>query len=125
MNNINMHRINNAIRPIQQNSIKKNENNSNTSFNETLNNIQSKEIKFSKHAKARMDKREIEINKAEMVKLEEAIDKADKKGVKEALIIMNNQAFIASVKNKTIITAVSNDKLSENVFTNIDGAIII
>lgn len=125
MNNINMHRINNAIRPIQQNSIKKNENNRNTSFNETLNNIQSKEIKFSKHAKARMDKREIEINKAEMVKLEEAIDKADKKGVKEALIIMNNQAFIASVENKTIITAVSNDKLSENVFTNIDGAIII
>lgn len=126
MNNINMHRINNAIRPIAQNSINKNQNNNiKINFNDTLNNIQSKKIKFSKHAKDRMNKREITINKAEIAKLGEAIEKADKKGVKEALIIMNKQAFIASVKNKTIITAVSNDKLNENIFTNIDGAIII
>ena len=72
-----------------------------------------------------MDKRNLTLDTNDMKKLEEAIGKAEKKGVKEALIVMNNQAFIANVANRTIITAVSKDKLSENIFTNIDGAVII
>lgn len=128
MKNINSYRINNTINQnyVNKNSTQnKNNDVKSTNFEDTLNGIQSKNIKFSKHALTRMDKRNLSLDKNDMLKLEEAIVKAEKKGVKEALIIMNNQAFIANVANKTIITAVSNDGLSENIFTNIDGAVII
>ena len=127
MNNINMHRINNLIQsPVKNNSTQNNVNkNKAANFKDMLSGIQNKEIKFSKHAKDRMDKRNLSLDKDDMLKLEEALGKAEKKGIKETLIIMNNQAFIANVANKTIITAVSNDGLKESIFTNIDGAVII
>ncbi|WP_129596935.1 TIGR02530 family flagellar biosynthesis protein [Anaerophilus nitritogenes] len=84
-----------------------------------------KEVKFSKHATERLEARNIHINSKEMTKINEAVSKADQKGIKEALILMDNKAFVASVKNKTIITVATNEQLKENVFTNIDGAVII
>ena len=127
MNKIDFHRIN---RPLNHNHINKNStktkaNGNSLSFESALNDVKAKDIKFSKHAQARMDKRNIKLDKNDMRNLKKAIEKSEKKGVKEALIIMNDQAFIASVENKTIITAVANDALKENIFTNIDGAIII
>lgn len=86
---------------------------------------QRQNIKFSRHAVERMRIREISLDNMELTKIEEAIDKASKKGVKEALILMDDKAFIASVKNKTIVTTVSKEQLKNNIFTNIDGAIII
>lgn len=86
---------------------------------------QRQNIKFSKHAVERMQIRDISLDNVEMTKIEEAIDKASKKGVKEALILMDDKAFIASIKNKTIVTTVSKEQLKNNIFTNIDGAIII
>jgi len=96
------------------------------SFQEVLDNInKNQEIKFSKHALERLQRRNITISKDEMDKLNNAINKAGQKGVKEALILMNNKAFVASIKNNTIITATTDEQLKENVFTNIDGAVII
>jgi len=83
------------------------------------------EVKFSKHALERLQMRNINLTKDDMGKLNEAVNKAAEKGVKETLIIMGNSAFIANVKSKTIITAAAGDNLKENVFTNIDGAVII
>jgi len=82
-------------------------------------------ISFSKHAIERMDKRNMELTSEELNKLEMAFDKAEDKGVRDALIIMGDKAFIASIKNKTIITTLSKEQLKDNVFTNIDGAVII
>lgn len=128
MKNINMHRINNVLNtnPIKNNSTQNKVNYARSvNFEDTLNEVQSKNIKFSKHAQIRMDKRNLTLNTSDMMKLEQAIGKAEKKGIRDALILMDNQAFIANVKNKTIVTTVSKDKLSENIFTNIDGAVII
>jgi len=82
-------------------------------------------ISFSKHAIERMDERNMELTSEELNKLEMAFDKAEDKGVKDALILMGDKAFIASIKNKTIITTLNKEQLKENVFTNIDGAVII
>ncbi len=60
-----------------------------------------------------------------MQKINQAIEKAEKKGIKDALILMDNKAFVANIKNKTIITASTSEQLKENVFTNIDGAVIV
>ncbi|HNR04474.1 MAG TPA: TIGR02530 family flagellar biosynthesis protein [Bacillota bacterium] len=83
------------------------------------------EVKFSKHAAERLQMRNIHLTKDDLNKLNEAVNKAAEKGVKETLIIMGNSAFIANVKNKMIITAATEDNLKNNVFTNIDGAVII
>ncbi len=96
------------------------------SFQEILHGIENKEeVKFSKHALERLKVRNINLTKAEINKINGAIQQASQKGVKEALILMDNKAFIASVKNKTIITAASDDQLKDNIFTNIDGAVIV
>ncbi len=97
------------------------------SFQDVLSKVKSsnQEVKLSKHAKARLDQRNITLSEADMQKINQAIEKADKKGIKDALILMDNKAFVANVKNKTIITASTSEQLKENVFTNIDGAVIV
>jgi len=97
-----------------------------TSFNEILDKIQkNQELKFSKHAIQRLESRDINLQAEDIEKLNNAVDKAESKGVKDALIIMGDKAFIASVQNRTIITAATEDQLKDNVFTKIDGAVII
>ena len=92
-------------------------------LNEKVN--KNKEIKFSKHANKRLEERNVEITKSDLSKIDKAIDKASEKGIKETLILMDNKAFIASVNNKTVITATTETNLKDSVFTNIDGAIIV
>ena len=60
-----------------------------------------------------------------MEKLGEAIDKAAKKGAKETLVMAGDSAFIVSVKNRTVITAMDATAMKENVFTNIDSTVLI
>ncbi|WHH58938.1 TIGR02530 family flagellar biosynthesis protein [Petroclostridium sp. X23] len=83
------------------------------------------ELKFSKHAEARLRSRNIHIDAEQKQRITDAVAKAEQKGVKESLVLMDDLAFVVSVKNKTVITAVNNDDLKESVFTNIDGAVII
>ncbi len=94
-------------------------------FDDVLSQIGKKELKFSKHALDRIKSRNIELTQQDLTKISDAVDRAEAKGVKEALILMNDNVFIASVKSKTIITASSEDQLKDSVFTNIDGAVII
>ncbi len=96
------------------------------SFQEIFDQIQKGDaLKFSKHALQRLESRNIKLEDSDIEKLNSAVDKAQSKGVKDALIIMGDKAFIASVKNRTIITAAAEDQLKDNVFTKIDGAVII
>ncbi len=96
------------------------------SFSEVLNQIENKgDVKFSKHATNRLATRNIKLSGAEIERLNSAVSKAGSKGIKEALILMDNKVFIASVQNKTIITASTEEELKDNVFTNIDGAVIV
>ena len=86
---------------------------------------QNDEIKFSKHAITRMNTRDIALSNEEMDRLKSGFNRAEEKGVKDAIILMGDKAFIASIKNKTIITTVNKEQLKNNVFTNIDGAVIV
>ncbi len=82
------------------------------------------EIKFSAHALKRIESRQIALGSQEMALLKEAINKAEAKGAKESLILMDRLALVVSVKNRTVITAVDASSLKDNVFTNIDSAVI-
>lgn len=126
MNSIQIRRLENQIINSSQKNIK-NKNIKNKNFEEVLEQIKNKDedIKFSKHALSRMDNRNISLSSNEMDRLKHGFDKAKEKGVKDALILMGDKAFIASIKNKTVITTVNQEQLKDNVFTNIDGAVIV
>lgn len=82
------------------------------------------ELKFSKHAGNRLEQRNIVLTDDQIRRLKDATNKADEKGIKESLMLMDNMAFIVNVKSSTVITAMDQTENDENVFTNIDGAVI-
>lgn len=83
-----------------------------------------KDLVFSKHAMNRLQERNIDLTKEQMNRLQEGTEKANKKGINESLVMVDDLAFIVSVKNRTVITAVDQMESKENIFTNIDGAVI-
>lgn len=97
------------------------------SFEEVLAQVKKDEsgVKFSKHASQRLEERNIVLSRGDLNKITNAIEKAEGKGIKDALIIMDNKQFVANIKNKTVITASTNEQLREQIFTNIDGAVIV
>lgn len=99
------------------------------SFNQVLGNELTKNVreplKFSAHASARMQSRKINLGPEQMRQLGEAVDKAAAKGLDDTLILTKDAAFIVSVKNKTVVTAMDRSQMDGNVFTNIDGAVVI
>ena len=82
-------------------------------------------VNFSKHAIERVTQRNVDIDSERMERLSEGIRLASQKGLGEALILVDQAAFIVNAKNNTVITAVSGEDLKGNVFSNINGAVII
>lgn len=82
-------------------------------------------IKFSAHAQQRIEHRGIPFGPNDVSNLINAVDRAAEKGSKESLVLMDDKAFVVSVPNKTVITAVDRGGMKENVFTNIDSTVLI
>ena len=126
MNRINIKKLENRLSNASH--IKNRSNNiDKKGFEEVLDKIKRKDedIKFSKHAISRMDFRDIKLDSDEIDRLKSGFNMAEEKGVKEALILIGDKAFVASISNKTVITTVNKEQLKNNVFTNIDGAVIV
>ena len=83
------------------------------------------EVKFSQHAQERLSSRNIKLSATDLKKLDNAVEKIAQKGAKESLIMLNDVALVVSVKNKTVITAMDGASAKDNIFTNIDSAMII
>lgn len=109
-----------------QSSTKQAQNNTDTSFSEILGDALdgTDSVKFSKHAQTRLESRNIELDEGDLKKLGGAVDAASTKGVQDSLILMNGLAFIVSVPDRMVVTAMSVGEASSGVFTNIDGAVI-
>lgn len=91
-------------------------------LNETLNKV---DLKYSKHADIKMKSLGIVRSKEFEDQLQVATCKARAKNIKEGLILKEDYGFVISVKNNTVITVVNLRNMEDNVFTNIDGAVII
>ncbi|AZR73873.1 hypothetical protein BBF96_11025 [Anoxybacter fermentans] len=92
---------------------------------EQVNLNQSPPIQFSKHAEKRLASRNIRLDANRIERLTRAVDQAAQKGARESLILMDNVAYVVSIKNRTVITAVDDESMRDNVFTNIDSAVIV
>lgn len=86
---------------------------------------ESGELKFSKHAASRLQNRNIDLTDGQLKRLAEGTSKAGEKGIKESLVLVDDVAFIVNIKNNTVITAMAKEETEQNIFTNIDGAVIM
>lgn len=84
-----------------------------------------KEVRFSKHASSRLNTRNIELTDGQMERLNEGAKRAQAKGIRDSLVLVDSLAFIVNVPSSTVVTAMEQSEAQENIFTNIDGAVII
>ncbi|MGH2863898.1 MAG: TIGR02530 family flagellar biosynthesis protein [Solirubrobacteraceae bacterium] len=84
----------------------------------------SQQLQFSKHALARVQRRGIELDSATLGRLSQGVKRAAGKGSRDSLVLVDGTAFVVSVSNRTVITAVGSEHMKDNVFTNIDSAVI-
>lgn len=82
-------------------------------------------LKFSAHATQRLKDRKIALDPQTLSKVNDAVDKAAAKGIEDTLVLTADAALIVNVKNRTVVTALDRNSISGNVFTNIDGAIVV
>lgn len=92
-------------------------------FSSILSDKLEENVKFSKHANSRLESRNINLSREQLNRLNLGVEKARTKKINESLVMMDNIAFIVNVKNNTVVTAI--DQNEDNVFTNIDGAVIV
>ncbi|KGR73897.1 TIGR02530 family flagellar biosynthesis protein [Ureibacillus sinduriensis] len=82
-------------------------------------------LKISKHANDRIMERNISISEQEWQRVSEKVVEARSKGVNQPLVLMDQAALIVSAKNETVITAMERSETKNQLFTNIDGTIVL
>jgi flagellar operon protein len=80
-------------------------------------------LRFSNHAQKRLQSRQIELSDDGLVRLSGAVDKAEKRGGKESLVLVDDMAFIVNVKERLVVTALDSQSRGEGVFTQIDSVV--
>lgn len=91
------------------------------SFAETLS--QAQKLRFSNHAQKRLEARNIALSDDGINRLSNAIDKAEKRGGKESLVMVDDLAFIVNVRDRMVVTALDSKNRGEGVFTQIDSVV--
>ena len=95
-------------------------------FSEILKNeLQEPSVTFSAHAVERMRQRNIFLQRENLLRLSGAVDMAEAKGCRDALVVDSGTAYVVSVKNRTVITLMDSSSAHDHVFTNIDGAVVL
>lgn len=111
--------------PLQLMNQRKNLVNQESSFKAVLENFNHHDLKISKHAQARLTERNINISTEDWNSIELKVQEARQKGVHDSLVLVNDVALIVSAKNNTVITAMNLDEAKSQIFTNINGTIIL
>ena len=112
------------IAPLSKTGVKQGTKTGPSTFDKVLA-AETNEIKFSSHAQQRIKSRNINFGAQELGRLQNAVNKARDKGARESLILMDDMALVVSIKNSTVITALDGKSIKENVFTNIDSAVVL
>lgn len=81
-------------------------------------------LHFSSHALQRIERRGIDMKDGVMERLQSGVTRAAGKGSRESVVLVDGTAFVVSVRNRTVITAVGAEQMRDHVFTNIDSAVI-
>jgi flagellar operon protein len=96
------------------------------SFQQVLQGVLSERpVRLSAHAQERLTAAQRHLSEQEWQAINQAVSKVAQKGGREALLLTHDLALVVSVTNRTVITAVERERAKENVFTNIDSAVIL
>ena len=133
INNINNINQTNAAKIKSSRNLNNIPGNNNISFQDILKqtaeankvNKAEKKLSFSKHAQQRLTQRNIALDDELIDKINGALQKAAGKNIRNVLLLSDDTAFIVSVDNNVVVTAMNNDEMKENVITKIDGTVII
>jgi len=82
-------------------------------------------IKFSNHALKRLENRNIQLGEEDISKIQTAVERAELKGSKDSLVMMEDTAYIVNIPNRTVVTAMALGSSNENIFTNIDSVVFV
>jgi flagellar operon protein len=82
------------------------------------------DLKFSGHALERLRRRGIDLSPDRLQRLEQGVERLAAKGARDSVVLVDDTAFVVSVRNRTVITAVLSERMRDHVFTNIDSAAI-
>ena len=82
-------------------------------------------LAVSKHAQKRLEQRNIEIDSGTWMRIEDKVKEARKLGVTDSLVLTREAALVISAKNNTVITAMDRDEAKSQIFTNINGTILM
>ncbi|MFA6596756.1 MAG: TIGR02530 family flagellar biosynthesis protein [Ignavibacteriaceae bacterium] len=82
-------------------------------------------IKFSSHALKRLENRNIQLGEADINKIQNAVERAELKGSKDSLVMMEDTAYIVNIPNRTVVTAMALGSSNDNIFTNIDSVVFV
>jgi len=82
-------------------------------------------VRFSAHAQQRLSSRNIQLSEADLARLQDGVNRADAKGAQESLILMDELAFVVSVSNRTVVTAMDSPGQRSAVFTQIDSTVFV
>lgn len=82
-------------------------------------------LKFSKHALDRLSISDTRLSAKDLQKLQLGLEKAADKGSEVSLIIVNKIAYIVSIKNSTVITALSDYSAKKRVVNEIDSIVFM
>lgn len=96
-----------------------------SSFQNLLNQQIKNTVTFTKHATERKEQRNIQVTESDLEKLGNACDQAQEKGIDNALIMMDNSAFIVNAANKKVITVMDKNEMKNKLFSDIEGAVFI
>jgi len=108
----------NNVKPLKAETVQS------SSFREILGSqLEEKAVQFSKHATIRLNDRNINLTNDQMERVAGGIGQADEKGIRDSLVLVDDVALVVNVKSRTVITALN--QVTNNVFSNIDGAVVV
>lgn len=112
--------------PVSRPETKREGNSTSPAFKEILaQQLQPGELQFSSHCLKRLEQNDITLDSEQVNKLKDAVQRAETKGSRDSCIVMDDMAFIVNVVNRTVVTVVEGERMKDNVFTNIDSAVIV
>lgn len=82
-------------------------------------------VHFSRHANARIESRGISLDPSDLDDLSGAIDRLEKRGARESLILLGDHAFIVGVPDRKVVTVLTRQEAAGNIFTNIDSTAVV
>ncbi|WP_105618054.1 TIGR02530 family flagellar biosynthesis protein [Vallitalea okinawensis] len=117
---------NNNVNDIAKKSQRPNSFKAQATFDQVLSQqlLKKEELTFTKHASMRLNARDINFSDEQLTRINEGVKEAEKKGIKDSLVLIDDVALVVNVKNKTVITAVKKEQQNQ-IFSKIDGAILI